>query len=293
MRIKLDTGTLLAQLAALPNNARAVTGVTMILVLLLAFSAARLTWKILPAPALQPLAPLPGQSTSQPRDTAGQRTDLAGLHLFGFKPKQPVVAQQPEKIPETKLNLILRGVVADADGGSSGAIISAPGSDEQYYALEEQVPGGAVLKEVHPDHVVLLRNGSFETLRLPKDELDNSSAVPEPRNPPASLSGFKSLQQYRDTMINNPQAMADIIRYTPVPTPGGGSGFLVSPGRDRELFTRAGLEPGDIVTAVNGIELDSQPKILSALRIMSQTDEIQLRIQRHGVPQTIVVNMNQ
>jgi general secretion pathway protein C len=54
-----------------------------------------------------------------------------------------------------------------------------------------------------------------------------------------------------------------------------------------------GLAPGDIVTSVNGVKLDSPAKALSLLRGLSSMDEIRLDIERSGVPQSLIVNINQ
>jgi general secretion pathway protein C len=54
-----------------------------------------------------------------------------------------------------------------------------------------------------------------------------------------------------------------------------------------------GLAPGDVVTSVNGVKLDSPAKALSLLRGLSSADEVRLEIERGGVPQSLIVNINQ
>ena len=41
---------------------------------------------------------------------------------------------------------------------------------EEVYAVGDKMPGGIIIEEVHPDHVVLNRGGRLESLQLGKDE---------------------------------------------------------------------------------------------------------------------------
>ena len=125
-------------------------------------------------------------STPQAPATQGRTNNaaiqqIAAWHLFGDPAEQPQVQAPPEEeIPETKLNLVLRGVMAVEDEGRAQAIIAKPGGDEQHYGVGDSLPGGAVLKEIKPASVILLRNGQFETLSLPKEqvEVQRSAAAP-------------------------------------------------------------------------------------------------------------------
>ena len=124
---------------------RAVFVVQLLLLLLLAAALARLTWLLLDdggAPTAAP--PVLASTAAAAPATAGRSWNIARWNLFGVKPAQ--VVQQPtlESLPETRLNLTLRGVVAAVGGEGGGAIISAPGRDETFYAVTTQVPGGAV-----------------------------------------------------------------------------------------------------------------------------------------------------
>jgi len=47
-------------------------------------------------------------------------------------------------------------------------------------------------------------------------------------------------------------------------------------------LSRFGLEPGDIVTSINGIALDNPVRGLEALRDLSSADEITIELLRNG-----------
>lgn len=96
---------------------------------------------------------------------------IAAWHLFGQPPITPVTAPQPVvEVPKTRLQLTLRGVAAADATGDARAIIAEAGGRERHYRPGEAVPGGAKLAEVHPDRVMLERNGRFETLVLTRQE---------------------------------------------------------------------------------------------------------------------------
>ena len=79
--------------------------------------------------------------------------EIANLHLFG-RADAVSVAPQPATMPETKLNLVLRAVLASGDAATARAIISDPSGGENFYAIGAQLPGGAELKEIHATNII-------------------------------------------------------------------------------------------------------------------------------------------
>ncbi|MEE9351980.1 MAG: hypothetical protein V3U78_06935, partial [Thiotrichaceae bacterium] len=56
--------------------------------------------------------------------------------------------------------------------------------------------------------------------------------------------------------------------------------FRLSPGKNRKLFRKLGLRPGDIVTQVNGVTLDSPAKGLMVLTELSSAESISIVVKR-------------
>ncbi len=102
--------------------------------------------------------------------------------LFGFSNKAEAQKQDAD-IPKTRLNLMLRGALGELGNHTeeASAIIQSS-SQDKLYSIGDTLPGGAVLKEVHSDHVVLNRNGQLETLSFPESAKD-TRALQEYRNP--------------------------------------------------------------------------------------------------------------
>lgn len=102
-----------------------------------------------------------------------QAVEIAQLHLFGNAVQQGE-AQTPTVAPETKLNLVLSGVIASNRAEDEVAIIGPRGGREQGYAIGDRLPGGAVLKEIYEDRVILQHAGRLETLTLQRKLLDDT-----------------------------------------------------------------------------------------------------------------------
>ncbi len=109
-------------------------------------------------------------------------SQIAGFHLFGDAKVTGTKSLTPTVAPETRLKLTLFGVVAARDNASSNvddarAIIAGPDGKAKSIPVGGQVPGGAQLKEIYADRVILMRNGAFETLKLPKEKLSDKEII--------------------------------------------------------------------------------------------------------------------
>ncbi|MFV1872166.1 MAG: type II secretion system protein N [Oleiphilus sp.] len=146
-------------------------------------------------------------STTEANDVRRQY-NISNFKLFGDA-KAPV-KQAPietETLPETTLRLTLTGVLAGKDNIQASALIEGPDRQTRSYRVDEAVPGGAILKQVYPDRVVLERSGRLENLifeekrplgiesqaRRPDPEPDNDA---EHLNQRPSISSSQNIQQF-------------------------------------------------------------------------------------------------
>lgn len=262
--------------------------VSIVLVLLLAHALAQLTWVTVPAPS----QPLPPPSASRPATQArADYRQIANLHLFGQAPQAAARGSAPIDAPETRLNLTLRGILFNTDPAQTRAIISAPGQDDQIYQTGAQLPGGAVIDQIYADRVMLLRNGQYETLRLPEESLGTRTAAAR-RNRATTSSPATDLAAVRRDIMNNPQNVANYIQAEPVNRGGGGLlGFRVRPGQNPTAFQLSGLQEGDIVTAVNGVQLDNMNKAADALGQLASADVVNVSVLRNGAEFTLQLQL--
>lgn len=278
-----------------------------LLVVLLAWTLADLAWRLVPAPALPRNAALPaGGPPAAGAESGGSGiNELIALHLFGVPDAPAAETAAVVDAPETRLNLVLRGVLAAGNAALSRAII-ASGSEEHIYAVGAALPGGATIHSILAEKVVLRRAGQLETLSLPRESgedmgisytaaepprdtasLTERFASPPAREPDISPAG---LERLRRGMRQNPGQLLDIIRPQPVSENGRQVGYRVYPGPESEQFRSLGLQAGDLVTAVNGQPLSDPAQSLALFQDLESSDSITLTVQRNGREEQIVIS---
>ncbi|RMF13743.1 MAG: hypothetical protein D6758_12690 [Gammaproteobacteria bacterium] len=122
-------------------------------------------------------APSPVRTLSPPEQKRVQPNVIVSRHLFGQPVKQVAEPVVPENLPETHLRLTLRGVADGTDNDIEGALIEGPDRRTDFYRTGESLPGGAVLRDIRSDSVVLDRSGRLETLSFPEDTVSDDSFV--------------------------------------------------------------------------------------------------------------------
>ncbi|MCK5893022.1 MAG: hypothetical protein KAG53_01165 [Endozoicomonadaceae bacterium] len=109
-------------------------------------------------------------------------------------------------IPKTSLNLTLRGVLAGDDSKDSSAIIQDNNNQEHFYRTGEILPGGAMLNEVYPQHVVIRHQGVLQKLTFPtllsNKKTDSANYPPIPYEPQA-LSSLDDASQANTKAIDD------------------------------------------------------------------------------------------
>lgn len=108
----------------------------------------------------------------------------------------------------------------------------------------------------------------------------NTSGVPAAVD--GGASGTQSLGEFRNAVLNNNMRLLEVIRPSPVRENGQLIGFRVSPGSNLALFQQTGLQSGDIVTAVNGMKLDSPANGMQALQGLADAASANLTVKRGG-----------
>jgi general secretion pathway protein C len=231
-------------------------------------------------------APAPGMIAAAARV---QRTsvDIAAItntHLFGVAPAPAVGSANA---PQTSMPLVLTGVLAANDPRDGLAILGPSAVSTKVYAVGDNIPGGARLHAVYSDHVLLERGGGIESLALPRQLAGNA--------PPPTLSAAPVeaplVQRMEELVSRNPGIIGDIMRPEPVFAGGKQLGFRVYPGRDRAAFVRLGLQPGDLVTAIDGTPLNDPARGQEILRTLGSSSEARVTVLRNGRQQDLTLDL--
>lgn len=235
----------------------------------------------------------PVSETDAAMDTGGDR--LAGIEV-GAR--------------ETRLALRLNGVISSADQGYGFAMIEHQ-SQQALYAVGDRLPVGRAvsLAKVLPGQVVIDNAGTYELLTLfepgealaaarasaarPASDDSRTAGVPPEARPVRSERAQSPdlASQYRERLYSNPQSLAEAVRVAAVREGGELLGYRVSPGTAGADFERLGFEPGDVVTAINGLPLSDPANTMRLYQTMRSATEAVFDIRRGGEQLSLSVQL--
>lgn len=266
-----------------------------VLVLYLLALSADLIWRIIPEP--QPSAQnfANGAATSlEARGNNRSASNIAALqrlNLFGTANKKAEQTKQPvvEDAPETRLNLTLSGAVVSSSPNLGAAIIEHRGA-QATYGVGDKIEGtNATLRQVQMDRVIIRNGVRDETLMLEGVDFNKAnrerqqqtrSATATQPNKSKNTRGKQALSAEavaaRQQLKNAPDSFIDFISVAPYRENNQTVGYRVSPGKNPTLFNEVGLQRGDVITQINGLEVTSF-EALSALR---SSESLELTLNR-------------
>jgi general secretion pathway protein C len=100
-----------------------------------------------------------------------------------------------------------------------------------------------------------------------------------------------TLVEFHKEVLANPAKVMDLVAPpSPVMKDGKMLGFRVMPGKNIALFNQTGLQPGDIVTKINGTAMDSPGAGIQALQNSMNSSNVNLEVDRGGQITPISVN---
>lgn len=254
---------------------------------------------------------------------------LKNLALFGegAAPQEPTVARLPgieQEAVETSLRLTLHGAVPSSNPQQAKAIIGDGGKQAGFKPGEELSigPRGVKLAKVMVDRVILDNNGRYETLWLYGKQNSAGGAAqrtarvapasrpasapasrPEPQQARGEAEDSERAREFVGALVpeedqqgptdEQVRMVTDVMNVSMYREGGQLIGFRIRPKGDRELFEQLGLQPNDIVTAVNNVGLDDTSRAMEVYRSLGQESRATLEILRDGTTITVDVALDQ
>jgi len=285
--------------------------ITLLLLVLLARTGADLSWQLWgavlsksgPAPSSQFQGQVSSPSPTSPRPPVSPPAEE--IALFGHPP-DALTSPGVENTgipPASNLNLLLKGVVAVRPMRRALAIIAERGgAAEQLYGQGEEIAPGAVIREIHPDRIIVRRGSVLETLFL-------ESLQPQAPKPPAAVAAQPSraagnyLQPKGDGinwLINRDywtERLADVpglAREVGVEVYSENNqqkGYRLVAVQNSKLLNNLGLQPGDILLSVNGRAMNNVQEGLAAYQQAKGGGQITIEINRNGRRESRVYNI--
>lgn len=271
--------------------------VTAVLVVAIAYQAAKLTWLAVPSAQIETTLPTLAPA-SAPAEHANRvsldASPIVDAHLFGVADAAPATAAVIESVvdaPETTLSLELTAVFTGETSDTGLAIIAATRGEERPYTVGETIDstGGAILHAVYEDRVLLNRAGRLETLSLPKEVATTVARRPIQQRPVAR----QAPETIRQIISENAAGLTDVIRVAPYIDQGQMVGFRLNPAQNRALFDSLGLQPNDIVTDINGTALTDPASGFQVFESLGEATMANVTVVRNGTPEVLVIDTTQ
>ena len=219
------------------------------------------------------------------------------------KPPEPTPAIEPPVVSPLKLKLW--GVALHENARLSYSIIEDLGAHKQgVYGIDASVPGGATVKNIEWDKVVLNRNGKDEILELASKPLVGgtkpAAAAPvAAASPPPAGGGIQATGENEflvpraevDSALENMSQLFTQIRAVPHFEGGQSIGFRLFAIRRGSLFDKIGLKNGDIITSINGSQMNDPSRAVALLQELRDANDLSVDIIRNQQQQKISYNI--
>lgn len=239
---------------------RVMTIAEIIVVALLASQVARLIWTV-----AVPTGPLgaPGLVT---KPAAAADPALLGSFDPFFR-----TAAADDTTAVSSLALTLLGTRVDTVSGRGSAIIATPDGVQASFLVGETIMPGVRLKSVEFDGVTIDRGGASERLYL--DQSSGSAPITPAALPPTAATAGRLAEDV---------AVAPRLSGTTI------TGLVLTPKGAGTAFAAAGLQPGDVLVAIDGKSAAEIGDPASSLQRLG-AGNASITIERGGRPLTLTL----
>jgi general secretion pathway protein C len=293
---KEGLSSLLFNLRKMLDHRITVLCITAILAFFVLWQAGSLVWELwlLNDESPQPSALIPLSSKNTEPES------LQNLLRYPLIQSASITTQVSASIdaPKTSLKLQLVGLMYSTDKNQARAIIESSKDGARSYATHERVADNAEIYSIERDRVILIHAGRQEALMLdPKHKTSSfqPSTGNQPINDPNKNQTSTELQSASSQYsTDTPKKTAELMRdfsATPVMEEGELLGFRLKALRNPEIMKEWGIDPNDVVTAVNGISLNAPSRVMVLYDKLKKQREFEITLNNGGNSRTITVDL--
>ncbi len=276
-------------------------------VLLGAYLAAR-TVNTIAATAIAPKPALVQQAASAPQPSLAQHAELDAdkvAKLFDVplpKPPPPGEAAQEQQqsrggwnpVPvRSPLHGTLVGTaIADPAQYSLCQITNPDLNETQVYAIGDKYQGARIYK-VEKERVLVDNNGVNEYIDNSAAAPPNLGVAPVPPPPGQVAGGGEGVKQLSENQyvvakseinnaLTNLSDLATKARIVPSFKNGVANGFKLFSIVPDSLYSKIGIQNGDVIRRINGYEMNSPDKALEIYQKLRDASRIEIELERRG-----------
>ncbi len=190
----------------------------------------------------------------------------------------------------------LLGVVVGNREGVSAIIEELAGKRQVFYRLHDQIPDIGEISEIRRDGIVIRQGDQQELLelstgrpdKLPEPQVASTGqAVPTPGGPIRKILDRREVEQ----AMNDLPKLLSQARAVPVLANGAMNGFrldYIAPG---SFYEKIGLQYGDTLKQVNGVEIKDPGTMLSLFQQLRNERSVKLDVLRNNQRTTMMFDI--
>lgn len=264
---------------------------------------------IAPAPTAEPAARTPQrvQETQQLASLEMERlSKLTGIKI----PEPEPVVQEPSATPavdenaepvKSGLRVKLLGTLVAADKYWSFASVQDMVTQRSQTYMVGDLIQNAQVTDIQRERVIILNNGRKEF--IDGQPGDGSGPTPtftpppvaeaKPSTPNSGLgTGIRAVSENEyevprgeiDKTLANLNEVAMQARIVPAFKDGQAQGFKLFSIRPDSIYSKIGVQNGDVIRRINGFDLNSPEKALEVYSKLKEAPRIEIEIERNGAP---------
>ena len=161
--------------------------------------------------------------------------------------------------PPTTLSLRLYGIRYSDSGDLDAAILGFDPNNQRLYKTNEVIADDIFLEFIEPERVIISRGGIRESVTFDKNAVFS---------PEITKSFANSDKKIKVDGINS-SSLSQLMSFQPYFSNGTLKGYQVKAVKQEELFESTGLKSGDVIVAVNGLDIND-PSVLKELTSIGQ-----------------------
>lgn len=209
-----------------------------------------------------------------------------------------------DALPATSLTLTLLGIAVGTDGWGRAVIANEANKSVAVYKEGDNISTATTVERILPKKVVLNRNGKREVLTYSvMQKAPPTAPAPRPtlsRRPPTDRTSpgrpsytMVERNEWKQFEGRDPAELLEEseARITPAWRDGRVEGLQLENIGENEYAKRLGLEEGDIVKSVNGVQIRSLDEAFNLATKLQKAPVIRVEVTRGGEPQTLTYRL--
>ncbi len=181
-------------------------------------------------------------------------------------------------------------LLATSVGSVKMALLKRGG--DVFVVREGEAFKGGFVKKIGKDFVIVDINGREEILKFPRDvggRISDEKFVSITERPPSA--GAVISRRELEKLTADPGIMFNQVRLVPYVKNGRTEGFVFEWIKPNSLLAKAGLRPGDVLIAINNMQITSGEDAFRILQLLRNENTFKISILRNGKQMDLTVRV--